>query len=51
MDGFHSLKKKTEAHPRESQDLLDGRWLAPFLLLYVRDGDSHVDKLAERLAA
>jgi hypothetical protein len=49
MDGFHSLQKETEAHPRESQDLLDGKWLAPFLLLYVRSGDAHVDKLAERL--
>jgi DNA-binding PadR family transcriptional regulator len=49
MDGFHGLQKETEAHARESQDLLEGKWLAPFLLLYVRNGDAHVDKLAERL--
>ncbi|MBA3702842.1 MAG: helix-turn-helix transcriptional regulator [Rubrobacteraceae bacterium] len=48
MDG---LQKETVAHPRESQDLLGGRWLAPFLLLYVRDGDTHVYELAERLGS
>jgi len=49
MDGFHRLQDETGIHPEEIVSLPDGRWLVLFLLLYVRDGDSYIDELAERL--
>jgi len=49
MDGFHRLQDETGIHPEEISGLPEGRWLVLFLLLYVRDGDSHIDELAERL--
>jgi hypothetical protein len=49
MDGFHRSQDGTEFHPTEITGLPDARWLALFLLLYVRDGDFRIDELAERL--
>lgn len=49
MDGFNGPQRETGTHPGESPGLLDGQWLAPFLLLYVRDGYARVGELAEKL--
>lgn len=49
MDGFHRLQDETGIHPEEIAGLPEGRWLVLFLLLYVRDGNSHIDEPAERL--
>jgi hypothetical protein len=49
MDGSHKFQAGTEIHTGEIAYLPDARWLALFLLLYVRDGDFRLDDLAERL--
>ncbi len=50
MHGFHELQRETEAYQGEGTGSLDGQWLAPFLLLYVRDGDIQISELAEKLS-
>jgi hypothetical protein len=49
MDDFDRSQDGTGIHPGEIAALPDARWLALFLLLYVRDGDFRIDELAEGL--
>jgi PadR family transcriptional regulator, regulatory protein PadR len=51
MDGLYGSRRETEVHPGDGPDSLDGQWLAPFLLLCVRDSDADVGELAERLGS
>ncbi|MCD6054652.1 MAG: transcriptional regulator, PadR family [Rubrobacteraceae bacterium] len=50
MDGSQRLQSERVTHHGEIPGLPDGRWLVPFLLLYVRNGDTNVYELAERLS-
>jgi hypothetical protein len=51
MHGLHrDIWTYPEESPGETPGSLDGRWLAPFLLLYVRDGYARIGELTEKLS-
>ena len=51
---MHGLQREAWTYPGEdpgeNPGSLDGRWLAPFLLLYVRDGYVQIGELTEQLS-